>query len=74
MNRDLCGLLERIERSSELLLYIKTCVEPINDCFLMLWAGKDSNCAVLNGDHGLIWIIRCEVATGSVDTAGWPMV
>lgn len=49
-------------------------MEPINDCFLMLWTGKDGNCSVLYRDHWLIWIMGCEVATGTVYTAGWPML
>jgi hypothetical protein len=40
----------------------------------MLWTGKDRNCSVLYRNHRLIWIMGCEVATRTVDTAGWPMI
>jgi hypothetical protein len=40
----------------------------------MVWTGEDGNCAVLDRDHGLIWIIGCKMATRTVDTAGWAMV
>ena len=74
MNWNLLGLLEGIEGSSKLLLRLKACVEPINDLSLMFWTGKNSNCSILYGDHGVVWTMWCEVATGTVDTTGWPMV
>ncbi|SEO75028.1 hypothetical protein SAMN05216388_101832 [Halorientalis persicus] len=49
-------------------------MEPTNDLYLMLWTGKDRNCSVLYRNHRLIWIMGCEVATRTVDTAGWPMI
>jgi hypothetical protein len=55
-------------------LYIKTCVEPINDLYLMLWTGNDCHCSVLYRNDRLIWIMGCEVATRTVDTAGWSMI
>jgi hypothetical protein len=40
----------------------------------MLWTGKDCNCSILYRNYRLIWIMGCEVATRTVDTAGWPMI
>jgi hypothetical protein len=40
----------------------------------MGWTGKNGNCAVLYRDYGVIWIMGWEVATGTVDTAGWAMI
>jgi len=55
-------------------LRLKARIEPIDDLFLMFWTGKNSNCSVLYGDHGVIRTIWCEVATRAVDTTGWPMI
>jgi hypothetical protein len=55
-------------------LHFKTGVEQTNDICLMLRTGKDRNRSILHRDHRLTWIMGCEVATGTVDTAGWPMV
>jgi len=49
-------------------------VEPTNDLCLMLGTGKDGDCSVLYREYRLIWIMWCEVAAGTVNTAGWPML
>ncbi|WP_268899477.1 hypothetical protein [Haloarcula nitratireducens] len=40
----------------------------------MVLTGKYSNCAVLNWNHGMAWIVGGEVTAGAVHTTGGVMV
>jgi hypothetical protein len=46
-------------------------VESINYLSLVLRTRKDGSCSILNRDQGLARIVGREVATGTIDTAGW---
>ncbi|WP_220582042.1 hypothetical protein [Haloarcula nitratireducens] len=40
----------------------------------MVLAGKYSNCAILDWNHWMTWVVGCEVAAGAVHTTGGVMV